>query len=471
MRGRKADGNFMPFFNPFEVTRDFTEANAWQYSMYVPQDVNGLIALHGGKEQFCENLDAIFNADSRLEGKAQSDISGLIGQYAHGNEPSHHIAYLYNFAGQAWKSQERVRQIMNEMYLAKRDGICGNEDCGQMSAWYILSAIGFYPVCPGTDQYVFGSPLFDEVTIDVGNGKTFVIKATNNSQNNKYIQSISLNGRDYKKTYLTHETIMNGGEIVFKMAAKPNKNFGVSDEDLPYSYSDGKGLSVPYVKDNIDFFEDKTTVDLACRTADVEIRYTLDSSDPGKDSKIFSRPFEISNTTTIKARAFKEGFGPGPVMQVRSEKLNYLNAVDPGKVVQGINYSYFEGSIKSVYQIKNLRKKKSGQLEYFSLDPAEIEDYYALTFDGFIKIEKEGIYRFYTLSDDGSVLEINGQEVVNNDGSHGTLEASGVIALKAGYHPFRLLYFEDYEGNNVDVFIEGPGLEKQKIPASMLFRK
>ena len=134
-------------------------------------------------------------------------------------------------------------------------------------------------------------------------------------------------------------------------------------------------------------------------------------------------------------------------MQVRSEKLNYLKAVDPGKVVQGINYSYFEGPIKSVYQIKNLRKKKSGQLGYFSLSPAEIEDYYALTFDGFIKIEKEGIYRFYTLSDDGSVLEINGQEVVNNDGSHGTLEASGVIALKAGYHPFRLLYFEDYEGN------------------------
>ncbi len=470
MRGRKADGNYTPFFNPFEVTRDFTEANAWQYSMYVPHDVNGLISLHGGKEAFCENLDAIFTAESKLEGKAQPDISGLIGQYAHGNEPSHHISYLYTFAGQGWKTQERVRQIMTEMYTAKRDGICGNEDCGQMSAWYIMSAMGIYPVCPGTDQYVFGSPIFDEVTIETGNGNLFVIKADNNSLENKYIQSVKLNKQDYTKTYLNHADIMQGGELVFGMGKEPAKEWGTADADLPYSYSDTKGLSVPYSKDVIDFFEESALVELACRTKGVDIRYTTDGSEPTADASLFKEPFKITRSTTIKARAFKAGYTPGPVMQLESRKLTYRSAKKLKNPKAGINYNYFEGAIKSVFEIKNLRKKKSGTLDYFTLEPAEIEDHYAITYDGYFKIPEDGIYRFYTSSDDGSVLFIENEQVVNNDGSHGTLEASGVIALKAGYHPFKLLYFEDYEGNNIHVYIKGPGMEKQQIPRELLYR-
>ncbi|HSO86185.1 MAG TPA: GH92 family glycosyl hydrolase, partial [Draconibacterium sp.] len=227
MRGRKSNFQFVENFDPMETINHYTEANAYQYSTFVPQDIEGLIDVMGGDKVFENWLDSCFSVRTDFSKINLSDVTGLIGQYAHGNEPSHHIAYLYNYVGAPWKTQQMVRQIMSTLYQNKPEGIDGNEDCGQMSAWYVMSAMGIYAVTPGMDYYVTGSPVFDKVIINLENGKTFEIIAKNNSEKNKYIQSASLNDTDYSKTYLKHADIMNGGKLVFEMGNKPNKEWGI----------------------------------------------------------------------------------------------------------------------------------------------------------------------------------------------------------------------------------------------------
>jgi predicted alpha-1,2-mannosidase len=229
---------FKPKFDPYEVDHNYTEGNAWQYSFYVPQDLSGQMKLMGGKEKLSTLLDSVFNTTSVLHGHKQDDISGMIGQYAHGNEPSHQIAYEYDYTGQAWKTQAMIRRVCSELYRDQPDGLSGNEDCGQMSAWYVLSALGIYEVCPGGDQYAIGSPVVDKAVIHLENGKTFTIKANNNTKGNVYITSAMLNGANYTKSYLTYEDISNGGEIDFEMSATPNKNWGTSDADVPVTRID-----------------------------------------------------------------------------------------------------------------------------------------------------------------------------------------------------------------------------------------
>lgn len=238
MRGKMADGSWRSPFNPISSQHradDYCEGNAWQYTWLVPQDVSGLVELFGSEDNFINKLDSLFTIESvKVEG-ASADISGLIGQYAHGNEPSHHITYLYAYVGQQWKTAEKVREIFETMYSDQPDGLSGNEDCGQMSAWYILSSMGFYPVNPANGNYVFGSPLFDEVQIKLPEGKTFKIVAENNSSDNIYIQSVELNGAPYTKSYISHATVMEGGELKFLMGDTPNKEFGKARADRPQS--------------------------------------------------------------------------------------------------------------------------------------------------------------------------------------------------------------------------------------------
>ncbi|WP_346863195.1 GH92 family glycosyl hydrolase [uncultured Draconibacterium sp.] len=238
MRGKLADGSWRTPFSPIHSQHqkdDFCEGNSWQYSWLVPQDAEGLIEIHGGEETFIAKLDSLFTIPSDQVEGASSDISGLIGQYAHGNEPSHHITYLYAYAGQQWKTAEKVREICNTMYTDQPDGICGNEDCGQMSAWYVLSSMGMYPVNPAAGAYVFGSPLFDKAEIGLPGGKHFTFVAKNNSKENLYIQSITLNGEAYTKSFITHKQIMEGGELVYSMGNTPNKEFGKAMENRPQS--------------------------------------------------------------------------------------------------------------------------------------------------------------------------------------------------------------------------------------------
>ena len=228
MRGKDSKGNFRPAseFDPLSTKHrndDYCEGNAWQYTWLVPHDVHGLVKLFGGEKAFIQKLDSLFIVEGDLGDEASPDVSGLIGQYAHGNEPSHHIIYMYNYVGQPWKAASLIRQVLRELYRNDLDGLSGNEDVGQMSAWYVLSAIGLYQEEPAGGKYIIGSPLFNEATLNVGDGKTFTIKAVNNSDENIYVQSATLNGKRYDKSYIDYRDIIAGGTLTLQMGSKPSK--------------------------------------------------------------------------------------------------------------------------------------------------------------------------------------------------------------------------------------------------------
>ena len=243
MRGKKADGSWVTPFDPYFASTDwktsnYEEGNAWQYTFFVPHDVIGLTQAFGSKAAFINKLDSLFTVNSNIKGEsAPPDMSGLIGQYAHGNEPSHHIAYMYSFVGEPWKTGKQVRNIIETMYHDKPEGYAGNEDCGQMSAWAVWSMMGFFPANPANGEYVFGSPVFDQMNLKLPSGKNMLIIAKNNSKSNIYIQSIKLNGRPYNKTYITHTDLLKGGVIEFTMGAQPNKAWGVDAASWPASAS------------------------------------------------------------------------------------------------------------------------------------------------------------------------------------------------------------------------------------------
>lgn len=226
MRGRLSDGSWRTPFDPsfsLHEEADYVEGNAWQYTWLVPHDIAGLMDLFGGREAFLRQLDALFAADPSLNEGASADITGMIGQYAHGNEPSHHIAYLYSIAGEQDRTSELVRQVCNSFYTTAPDGLIGNEDCGQMSAWYIFSALGFYPVNPLDGRYIFGSPLVREATMHLSNGRKFRIVAHGNSPENIYIKSVTLNGQPYGENFITYDQLRQGGTLEFVMTDRKNQ--------------------------------------------------------------------------------------------------------------------------------------------------------------------------------------------------------------------------------------------------------
>ncbi|MDO3643365.1 GH92 family glycosyl hydrolase [Mucilaginibacter sp. L3T2-6] len=248
MRGKNKDGSWETPFNPFKWGDAFTEGNSWHYSWGVFHDIQGLINLMGGKKRFVAKLDSVFTLppvfDDSYYGEVIHEIREMqivnMGQYAHGNQPIQHMIYLYNYAGEPWKAQFHVRDVMNKLYKATPDGYCGDEDNGQTSAWYVFSAMGFYPVCPAVNQYVLGAPLFKKLTINLENGKKVVINAPNNSDNNLYINNMNVNGKPYDLNWLSHDALLKGAVINYKMSATPNKQRGIKDADAPYSLSNEK---------------------------------------------------------------------------------------------------------------------------------------------------------------------------------------------------------------------------------------
>lgn len=254
MRGKNKDGSFQKPFNPFKWGDAFTEGNSWHYSWSVFHDIQGYVDLMGGKDIFVKMLDSVFVLppvfDDSYYGSViheirEMQISGM-GQYAHGNQPIQHMTYLYNYVGQPWKSQYWIRETLNRMYHPGPDGYCGDEDNGQTSAWYVFSSLGFYPVCPATDQYVIGAPLFKKITLSLENGKTLVVNAPENSAENKYVKQVELNGKLYSKNWLSHEAVSRGGTINFSMSGNPDQQRGTKAEDFPYSFSNEKKYGAPY---------------------------------------------------------------------------------------------------------------------------------------------------------------------------------------------------------------------------------
>lgn len=245
MRGRNADGKFQSPFNPLKWGDAFTEGNSWHYTWSVFHDPQGLIDLMGGKREFNIMMDSVFNVpplfDESYYGGVIHEIREMqimnMGNYAHGNQPIQHMIYLYNYSGEPWKAQYWVREVMDKLYTPAPDGYCGDEDNGQTSAWYVFSAMGFYPVCPGTDEYILGSPLFKNMTLHLENGKKVTIKAQDNSDSRRYISGMQLNGENYTKNYVTHDVLMKGANIQFKMSATPNTQRGTQETDFPYSFS------------------------------------------------------------------------------------------------------------------------------------------------------------------------------------------------------------------------------------------
>ena len=342
-RGRFRNTWFAPF-DPYEVNFNYTEANAWQYSLYVPQDISGLMTLMGGKDVFEKQLDTLFVAKAETSGRNQADITGLIGQYAHGNEPSHHMAYLYNFVNKPHKTQEKVHQILTTLYKNTPDGISGNEDCGQMSAWYVLSAMGFYPVTPGSNQYIIGSPLFPKATINLENGKSFTITAENVSETNKYIASASLNGIDFQKSYLSHNDIVKGGNLVFKMTNLPS-NWGTQNKNIPSTeIAEHLITPAPFIAEGNVAFKNKTKVVLGVASEATQIFYSLDAS----KYLMYDTPFILIEDTTLKTYAEKDGIKSAPIttqfykinpnlsIELETEYANQYNAGGQNALIDGI---------------------------------------------------------------------------------------------------------------------------------------
>ena len=346
MRGRTRNTWFAPF-DPYEVNFNYTEANAWQYSFYVPQDISGFIDLLGGKEILEAQLDTLFTAKSNTSGRDMQDITGLIGQYAHGNEPSHHMAYLYNFVNKPYKTQEKVHQILTELYKNKPDGIAGNEDCGQMSAWYVFSAMGFYPVTPGADQYIIGTPLFDKATINLENGNNFTIKAFDLSDENKYIDYVRLNGSKLKQSYISSKDILSGGILEFFMTDSPS-DWATDDDEVPVTTIDKfKIVPAPFIAKGDIAFKGETEIILENAQKETDIFYTLNDSIYIK----YEKPFIISEPVILKVYSEKDGeksatiatnfykIDPNRSINLQSTYANQYSAGGPNALIDGIKGS------------------------------------------------------------------------------------------------------------------------------------
>ncbi|MBP3256556.1 MAG: GH92 family glycosyl hydrolase [Bacteroidales bacterium] len=442
MRGRQADGNWVEPFDPISSTRDYTEAIPWQARFFVPHDVAGHTSLMGGREAMVAALDSLFTYEARSEKVKVSDITGLKGQYAHGNEPSHHMAWLYNWLGEPSKSQKLVRELLEEMYSTGPDGVCGNEDCGQMSAWYVLSSLGLYPACPGTGEYILAAPLFKKATLALGNGKALTILADKPSY--PYISKVTLNGKPVERNYLTYEEIMGGGTLAFCLSNIPDQSRDALP--APYSMSTTLVVSTPAFSGGLTLFRESIPLSMSCRTPEAAIHYTLDGSEPTEESPLYTEPLVLSESAQIRAKAFKEGMQASPEASAQATKAFFRPGLKLSGLHSGCRYTYHLGTFSETADVRRSPARAGGVMSEPSIENAPDEDHFGYIFSGYIDIPEDGIWSFSLTSDDGAILEVDGTLVVDNDGSHSAITTFGRIPLLKGLHAYKLLYLEDYEG-------------------------
>ena len=343
-QGRRNGGWIRPF-DPAQVNFTLTEANSYQYGFFVPQDINGHIDLMGGWDSYEAKLDALFNAPSNLTGREQPDITGLIGQYAHGNEPSHNTVYMYNFVGKPVKTQKYVKQVMDDFYTDRRDGYAGNEDCGQMSAWGVLSCLGFYPATPASGYYVLGLPRFERTRLSFENGKQFEVIAKGLSDKNYYVQSVKLNGKPLERSYITFEEVFNGGTLEFTMTDNVNSTWATQPENCPVVRTHGDDIViVPTINANSDTFFDSLTVSMSHPVEGVKIYYTLDGTDPRENGQLYEQPLLFKENAMVKAAAEQDGRWSLPI----DAQYYLVDANHSVKLQNMYNEQYAAGGLKAL---------------------------------------------------------------------------------------------------------------------------
>ncbi|WP_372931785.1 GH92 family glycosyl hydrolase [Mariniphaga sediminis] len=465
MRPKKLDGSWVSPFDPTAGSEHFVEGNSYQYSLFAPHDINGLIDLIGGDEKFIAWMDTLFVKKSKYDDSV-IDATGLIGQYAHGNEPSHHMAYLYNYAGQPWKTQKMVRQILDTLYDDQPDGLSGNEDCGQMSAWYILSAMGFYPVCPGTPDYIIGTPIFDEVVINLSNGKKFTVKAHNVSEKNSFIQSATLNGNPLQNAWFTHDDILAGSELVFEMGSAPNKDWGAAKEFRPTSGKFHEATELPYAATDDEYFLHTAKVTLACKDPLAKIYYTTDGSRPTESSTPYTQPITLDETTEVRFIASNPNYWPSAPASVYLNKLkfeNFTNHEGKARFKPGLKYKYYEAHVMEEHDLDHLEPVETGILPHFTIDQRRREDYIGYIFSGYLQVPEDGIYTFSIKVNDRCTFYLDGKEFLR--GGYRT------VALKKGLYEAKEKYFQLGAKKFNIISWKGPNIAEEEIPANALFHK
>lgn len=448
-------------------SKDYVEANAWQFSWFAPHDLKGLIGLMGEEE---------FN--SRLERGFENSRPNFTTEFVnHGNQPNMEAGWLFNYSGKPWLTQYWVREILDGFYgTGPADGYHGDEDQGQMGSWYVLSAMGLFEMDGGASfdpVYEISGPLFEKITIQLDpkyyKGGVFVIEARNSSKINRYIQSATLNGKTLNKFWFRHADLVHGGKLSLVMGPEPNKKWAAGCKS-PQTMDVTPIVTTPYIINTERIFEKEQVVSLACDTKKALIHYTLDGTAPGKNSKLYTTPFVVNRTTTVKMKAWRGGEASLPAEAV-IRQAGVVKTVLMGEVEPGLSYKYTHGIYRMVNDFVNLPPLKSGIIPDFNIGPREKEQFFSFDYEGYINIVKDGTYTFFLATNDGGRMYIDDRQIINNDGLHPVVEVPGQLSLKAGLHPISVKYFQEGGIKGLTVSWEGPGFPKQVIPASVLFHK
>jgi hypothetical protein len=448
-------------------TKDYVEANAWQYSWFVPHDLKGLIELMG-KDEF----------NDRLEEGFKKSLPVFTSKFInHSNQPNMEAAWLFNYSGKPWLTQFWVREILDKYYgTTPLDGYPGDEDEGQMGAWYVMSAMGMFEMDGGASTqpaYELSGPIFNKITIQLDpkyyKGGEFIIEAKNSSSQNRYIQSARLNGKPLDQFWIRHSDVISGGKLQLTMGPEPNKSWAANSPH-PQVMDTDPIVATPSVVTTERMFLKEGIVTLGCNTPAAEIRYTTDGAEPGAGSALYREPFLVNRTTTVKMVAFK-GNQKSLISQVELVKAGLSEPVSPTKVEPGLSYKYFSGPFRMVNEILNLAPLKSGVVPVFTIQPRESEQFFAFIYDGFIRIPNDGLYTFYLATNDGGQLQIDNRLLINNDGLHPMAEIYKPVALRAGLHPVNVQYFQEGGGKGFKVSWKGPGFGKEEIPPGVLYHR